>query len=1433
MLGSSLPITKSLKSILDTGSTAHFFPVNAKHLKQRKIAIHPLHVHLADDSTMSSTHTAELPFPWLPRKARVVHLFPALGDIALLSVSQLVDNGCEAHFDADKATITFHGKPFLQGQRCPTTRLWLVSIPATTPTPAPAMANTHTAYTATLPTKAAEMVAFSHATLFSPTLETLQKALGRGYITGFPGLSTNTLTKYPPSSIAMHKGHLDQARANQRSTKEAHTHDTVSHLFPTVLDDNIQEHHCFCSIHEYTGKTYSDQTGRFPVTSTRGNKYLFIFYSYDTNLIYAEPMKSREAGELLRAFTTVTGILTNAGFKPCLHTIDNECPQSLTQYMYTKSIDFQRTPPGIHRRNAGERAIRTYKNHLIAGLATTHPDFPLSLWDYLIEQSNITINLLRGSRMNPKLSAYAQIFGPFDFNKNPLAPPGTHVLAHEKPTNRKTWDPKGQDGWYVGPAMESYRCYKVWIWQTRGIRTVDTLSWFPHNLTMPSASALDILHAATQDILSALTSPHLNSPLSPLTTVQSQTLQEAITIFQTSLSPPTLPSPDPQKQVHFDPTFVHPRKTTLRSHAQPLRVPPATTHQSPASVLRVPTFTPPPLLPPNPIVAHPPTNPTPAPSTVEPLPGQSPDSTVITAQVLPTQPVPPPTTPLTQPPPPGTNLPPPTPPAHEAMDRGAPPQLPPAAPSDTTNREVSTPLQHSARQRRRTQLEMLTNPYNNPPALSTTPAVITQEEDSTTQDTTDLPQAAVNKPTPPQIIGHRKSTIGGAYYEVQVQCTDQPTSFQTLNKFTESYSNPETTKTAAEYAQTNNLLKTKGWKQLQHHLPSSKPSANIALTRKQRNFFEHTLPIIHRSNKAIHPDTGKLVEYPALLKSSDGHLWEESNCEEIGRLAQGYLPTVPTGTNTLHFIRFDQIPGDRRATYLRLVVADRPMKTNPRRVRWTVGGDQVDYPGDVNTKTADLTSAKILINSVLSTSNAKFMCLDLKDFYLNADMDRPEYMRIPLSQIPQKMIDLYNLQPLIHKGAVYVEINKSMYGLPQAGRISNHKLVNTLEKAGFVQSTTTPGLFKHTTRPLAFCLVVDDFGVKFVGKEHVDYLITILEANDYKLTTDWEGKTFVGLNLDWDYNERTCTLSMPGYVEKALARFTHPTPVKPEHSPHDWTKPQYGAKIQMTKAPDTSPHLDDKGIKRIREIVGVFLYYARAVDNTMLVALGSLAAAQSKGTQATAEACTRLLNYAATHPDAKIKFHASDMILTLHSDASYLSETEARSRAGGFFYLGNQIDTSPTGPPQKINGPIHINSKIMHNVLASATEAEVGALFHNAQDAAMIRETLQFLGHTQPPTPIQTDNSCAEGIVNDTVKQKRSKAIDMRFYWVRDRVRQGQFVIFWRKGQDNLADYFTKHFPPKHHQDMRPIYLYEEPEAGLNDTALCVIHPFDFLVTVQ
>ena len=173
----------------------------------------------------------------------------------------------------------------------------------------------------------------------------------------------------------------------------------------------------------------------------------------------------------------------------------------------------------------------------------------------------------------------------------------------------------------------------------------------------------------------------------------------------------------------------------------------------------------------------------------------------------------------------------------------------------------------------------------------------------------------------------------------------------------------------------------------------------------------------------------------------------------------------------------------------------------------------------------------------------------------------------------------------------------------------------------------------------------------------------------------------------------------------------------------------------------------------------------------MLVALGSLAAAQAQGTQATAKAAIHLLNYAALHPEATIQFHASDMCLHIHSDASYLSESKARSRAGGIFFLSSKPSSSPNAPPPPPNGPVHIVSNIMRNVMASATEAEVGACFHNAQDACPIRTTLNEMGWPQPTTPIQVDNSCAAGILNDTVKQRRSKAIDMRFYWVRDRIR--------------------------------------------------------------
>jgi hypothetical protein len=188
------------------------------------------------------------------------------------------------------------------------------------------------------------------------------------------------------------------------------------------------------------------------------------------------------------------------------------------------------------------------------------------------------------------------------------------------------------------------------------------------------------------------------------------------------------------------------------------------------------------------------------------------------------------------------------------------------------------------------------------------------------------------------------------------------------------------------------------------------------------------------------------------------------------------------------------------------------------------------------------------------------------------------------------------------------------------------------------------------------------------------------------------------------------------------------------------------------------------------------------------------------------EATVQLLNYAATHPDAAVRFYKSDMILYIHSDASYLSEPKARSRVGGYFYLGKQAEPADNPHP---NGPIHVESRIMKNVMAAASEAEIGALFHNGQEGAHIRQVLKEIGREQiEPTRLTTDNSTADGFANKRTKIKRSKAMDMRFYWIQDRVQDGQFQVHWLQGEHNHADYFTKHHPPSHHSKMRPIYLH-------------------------
>jgi hypothetical protein len=168
--------------------------------------------------------------------------------------------------------------------------------------------------------------------------------------------------------------------------------------------------------------------------------------------------------------------------------LDNEASQLLKSYLHDKNITFQLVPPYSQIRNAAERAMISLKDHLIAGICSTDKAFPMHMWDRLLPQAVITLNMLRISHINPKLSASTHIDCHYDYNKAPMAPLGTRIISHETSNRRRTWAPHGQDGWYIGPALEHYRCYTVYISKTRRERVVEIVGFFPTEVTLPFPS---------------------------------------------------------------------------------------------------------------------------------------------------------------------------------------------------------------------------------------------------------------------------------------------------------------------------------------------------------------------------------------------------------------------------------------------------------------------------------------------------------------------------------------------------------------------------------------------------------------------------------------------------------------------------------------------------------------------------------------------------------------------------------------------------------------------------------------------------------------------------------------------------------------------------------------------------------------------------------
>ena len=224
-------------------------------------------------------------------------------------------------------------------------------------------------------------------------------------------------------------------------------------------------------------------------------------------------------------------------------------------------------------------------------------------------------------------------------------------------------------------------------------------------------------------------------------------------------------------------------------------------------------------------------------------------------------------------------------------------------------------------------------------------------------------------------------------------------------------------------------------------------------------------------------------------------------------------------------------------------------------------------------------------------------------------MNRYEYKKLPLDIIQEEIIQKYNLRNLAHKGFVYMEIQKGMYGLPQAGKIANDNPKLHLANFGYEPAPITPGLRRNQTSPLQFSLVVGDFGIKYDRQEDITHLLGALKTI-HKISEDWDGKLYCGLNLEWDYYKREVLVSMPNYVTKALHKLQHPTPKRAQYSPNQCSRPNYGATKKLVTPLDTSPPIPKERKGKIQNIIGTFVYYACAVYCTMLPAVNTLSEQQ-------------------------------------------------------------------------------------------------------------------------------------------------------------------------------------------------------------------------------
>ena len=479
-LTTSIPGKPPLEAHIDSGATGNFITMEYRSVEERHTN-NGINVKVAakDHKGITSVATDVLPWPKVPLGAQHCDKFTTdtLTE-SLISVPQLAKHGCSTLLGPYGALI-FNSKwePVMTGCFDQERMAFIMPIHQNTPDGRPKnkayqlvqqprdqdlLQTNHQANSAHSPQSARALVQYHHTSARYPVMLTWAKAIKEGSYITWPGLTEERVKKYHVLLDHTIMGHLHLKKQHVRSSQpnipigpptKRHRCQVTIVLTSTSTKDSVP----------LTNLIASNLTGQYPITSARRHKYILVLYDHNANYIHRIPIHSRSADDIVHRFRTSYSNLTANGFTASVLRGDNEISQTFLDYLRDEAhLKYKLVPPRNHRTNPAECAICTYTEHLISILSGANKDFPTDCWDLLIPHANLTVNLLCQSRLQPKLSAHAQVHGNHDYNRHPLAPAGCKCIIYNNKTIRASWDKHGTTCYYLAPSYAHYRVHRCY-----------------------------------------------------------------------------------------------------------------------------------------------------------------------------------------------------------------------------------------------------------------------------------------------------------------------------------------------------------------------------------------------------------------------------------------------------------------------------------------------------------------------------------------------------------------------------------------------------------------------------------------------------------------------------------------------------------------------------------------------------------------------------------------------------------------------------------------------------------------------------------------------------------------------------------------------------------------------------------------------------------